>query len=106
MKLNLRNAAGLILAASIITPAFSQAPGADIYKQNCAVCHGEDGMSKTPVGQALKAASLTSPAVVHMSDADLLAVIKSGKNSMPSFSSKLTDDQIKTVIAYIRTLQK
>jgi mono/diheme cytochrome c family protein len=36
----------------------------------------------------------------------LIAIIKSGKDKMPSFASKLTDDQIKAVLAYIRTLEK
>jgi mono/diheme cytochrome c family protein len=31
-------------------------------------------------------------------------VIKTGKDKMPSFKDKLTDDQIKAVIAYIRAL--
>jgi mono/diheme cytochrome c family protein len=32
--------------------------------------------------------------------------VKGGKNKMPAYSDKLTGDQIKSVVAYIRTLQK
>jgi mono/diheme cytochrome c family protein len=41
-----------------------------------------------------------------MSDDDLIAVTTNGKNKMPAYKGKLTDAQIKEVIAYIHTLQK
>jgi mono/diheme cytochrome c family protein len=106
LKFTFANAAVLILAASIFSPAFSQTPGADTYKQSCATCHGADGQSKTPVGQAMKAANLKDPAIAHLSDEELLAIIKNGKNSMPAFGSRLSDAQINAVIAHLRTLQK
>jgi mono/diheme cytochrome c family protein len=55
----------------------------------------------------MKAPSFKDPAVVKASDAELIAVVKNGKNGkMPSYAGKITDDQIKSVVAYIRTLQK
>jgi len=39
-------------------------------------------------------------------DSDLIPIIKSGKNKMPAFSGKLNDDQITSLVTYIRTLQK
>jgi mono/diheme cytochrome c family protein len=77
-------AAVILLAASIAAPAFSQAPGADTYKAKCAMC----------------------PAMVKASDAQFFASTKNGKNKMPAYNGKLTDAQIKDVIAYIRALQK
>ena len=107
MKLKLRFAAICCLAASIVTPAFAQNSGADTYKAKCAMCHGADGLAATPVGKAMKAPSFKDPAVVKAPDAELIAVVKNGKNNkMPSYVGKLTDDQIKSVVAYIRTLQK
>ncbi len=96
----------LTLTASITTPAFSQSAGADTYKAKCAMCHGADGLGATPAGKSLKAASFKDPALVKKSDADLVAVVESGKNKMPAYKGKLTDAQITAVIAYIRTLQK
>ena len=46
------------------------------------------------------------PAIIKAPDAELIAIVKSGKNKMPSFQGKLTDDQMKAAVAYIRTLQK
>ena len=107
MKLKLRLATICCLAASIVTPAFAQNSGADTYKAKCAMCHGADGLAATPAGKAMKAPSFKDPAVVKAPDAELIAVVKNGKNNkMPSYVGKITDDQIKSVVAYIRTLQK
>jgi mono/diheme cytochrome c family protein len=40
-----------------------------------------------------------------MTDAQLIAVTKTGKEKMPAYDKKLTDDQIKQLITYIRTLK-
>jgi cytochrome c6 len=106
VKSPLNHVAILFLAASIVTPAFAQSGGADIYKAKCAMCHGAAGLGDSPAGKALKAASFKDPAIVKASDADLFAAVKNGKNKMPPNNGKLTDAQIKTVIAYVRTLQK
>jgi mono/diheme cytochrome c family protein len=44
--------------------------------------------------------------IEKMPDADLIAVVKSGKKKMPAFAKKLTDDQIASVVAYVHMLQK
>lgn len=106
MKLNLFKVAAFCLVASILTPAFAQSGGADTYKAKCAMCHGADGLGATPAGKAMKAASFKDPAIVKTPDAALIAIVKSGKNKMPPYAGKLTDDQIKSVVAYIHTLQK
>jgi len=106
VKLNLRFAAIFCLAASIATPAFAQNSGADIFKAKCAMCHGADGLGGTPAGKAMKAVPFNDPAVVKAPDAELIAAVKNGKNKMPPNVAKLTDEQIKSVVAYIRTLPK
>ena len=106
MKVNLRGLAIICLAASSISAAFAQSSGADTYKVKCQMCHGPDGLGNTPAGKAAKIVSFKDPSVVNASDADLIAIVKNGKNKMPPFKDKLTDDQIESVITYIRTLQK
>jgi mono/diheme cytochrome c family protein len=106
VKLNLNHLAVFCIAASIATPAFAQSAGADTYKAKCAMCHGADGLGATPAGKAMKAASFKDPAIVKAPDAQLIATVKSGKNKMPAYAGKLTDDQIKAAVAYIRTLEK
>ncbi|MGA3373875.1 MAG: cytochrome c [Terracidiphilus sp.] len=106
MTQEIRAMAIILLTAFIAVPAFGQAPGADTYKAKCAMCHGADGLAATPMGKTMKILSLKDPAMVKASDAQFIASTKNGKNRMPAYSGKLTDAQIKDVIAYIRTLQK
>ena len=40
-----------------------------------------------------------------MSDADLITVVSKGKGKMPGYAGKLTDDQIKQVVAHVKTLK-
>jgi mono/diheme cytochrome c family protein len=102
----IRVAAVILLAASIAGPAFAQAPGADTYKAKCAMCHGADGLAATPMGKNMKILSFKAPEMVKASDAQFIASTKNGKGKMPAYNGKLTDAQIKDVVAYIRTLQK
>jgi cytochrome c6 len=93
------------LAAAIAIPAFAQS-GPDTYKSKCLMCHGADGLAATSVGKAMKIPSFKDPAVVKSTDAQLFATVKNGKGKMQPFAGKITDNQIKSVVAYIRTLQK
>jgi mono/diheme cytochrome c family protein len=92
--------------ASFISPAFAQDTAADIYTAKCKMCHGADGLGNTPAGKIAKIVSFKDPSVATASDSDLIPIIKTGKNKMPAFSGKLSDDQIASVVTYIRTLQK
>jgi mono/diheme cytochrome c family protein len=106
VKSSLKHIAILCFAASIVTPAFAQSGGADTYKAKCAMCHGQNGLGDTPAGKAMKAPFFKDPAVIKVSDAELIAAVTKGKNKMPAYKDKLTDAQIKAVVAYVRALQK
>jgi mono/diheme cytochrome c family protein len=101
-----RTACVILLAAFIAGPAFAQPPGADTYKAKCAMCHGADGLATSTMAKNMKILSFKDPAMVKAPNAQLIASTKNGKGTMKGFSGKLTDDQIKDVISYIRTLQK
>ena len=48
-----------------------------------------------------------SAEVQKLSDAELTGIIKDGKGAqMPAFKDKLTDDQIKQLVSYIREFNK
>ena len=101
-----------ILALSILIVAPSAiaggggSDGAAIYKAKCAMCHGPDGAGKTPMGQKLNIRDLHSADVQKQVDAALSQIIAQGKGKMPAFSQKLSDDQIKLLVAHIRELGK
>jgi cytochrome c6 len=79
--------------------------GADTYKAKCAGCHGPDGTGSA-VGKKMGAHDFTSAEVQKMSDAELTDVISKGKNKMPAYAEKLKPEEVKGLVAYIRTLKK
>lgn len=100
MKKFIGMAALVVLAAGMAVPAL--ADGAADYKAKCAMCHGADGSGKP----AMKIVSFKDPSMVKLTDAQLTASTADGKGKMPAYKGKLTDAQIKDVVAFIRTLQK
>jgi cytochrome c6 len=87
------------LAVVSLLPVSAGAQDEALYKSKCAGCHGADG--KKAAGHDLSSAD-----VQKESDADLAGVITNGKPpKMPKYAS-LTPDQVKGLVAYIRTLKK
>lgn len=91
---------GLVLAMAM--PALA-ADGAAIYKAKCAMCHGPDG-SKENAAMNIKA--ISGPDVQKKTDAQLIEGTSKGVGKMPAFSGKLSDEEIKGVVAFVRTLKK
>jgi len=110
MNISKRAVAAVAFAVATFTfmPASALAAdeGADLYKAKCAMCHAPDGTGKP----AIKAPSLVSDEAKKKSDAEMTDMIANGgkdKKASHAFSQKgLTADQIKSLVAYIRTLQK
>ena len=87
-------------------PARAQSGGEKTYKAKCAMCHSADGSGSSPTGKALKVRPFCSDEVKKETDAQLTEIIVKGKNKMPSYDKKLTETEIKDVVAYIRGLCK
>jgi mono/diheme cytochrome c family protein len=89
-----------ILITSLIllaVPAMAE-DGAALFKAKCAACHGPDGTK-------LAKANLSSAEVQGKTDADLVTFI--GTNAKHNFKTKgLSDEQIKAVVTFLRTLKK
>jgi cytochrome c6 len=96
----------LALAITFVFGTSVRADGAGDFKAKCAACHGADGSGTTATGKALKVRDLGSSDVQSQSDAQLTDIVTNGKNKMPAYKGKLTDDQIKGLVAYIRGLAK
>jgi mono/diheme cytochrome c family protein len=94
------------MVAAMTMTGFAQGSGADTYNSKCAICHGADGLAATPGGKSMKVPPFNDPRVADLSEADLTNATKNGKGKMPGYAGKLTDAQIKDVVAYVRTLQK
>ena len=107
-------AIALIAVSLFVASAFS-ARAADAktnWANNCAQCHGPSGNADTKMGKILNAKNLTVPAVQSsFTDAQAAAAIKDGvkeggKMKMKAFGDKLSGDDIKALVAYVRTLKK
>src|SRR5579862_8553587 len=83
------------------SPAVAQ-DAAGTYKAKCAMCHGADGK-----GGKMGTRDFASPEVKAESDAQLTDIVTKGKApKMPAYGEKLKPEEIKDLVAYIRTLAK
>jgi cytochrome c6 len=99
-------AAMLCLAVSV-SRAQDTASGEKTFKAKCASCHGPDGSGNTAAGKAMGVLDLRSDEVQKQTDAQLIDATANGKGKkMPAYKGKLTDDQIKQLVAYMRDLAK
>ena len=76
--------------------------GEQVFAQNCAVCHGEQGEGHAAVAQA--PALNGDEHAWHHADGQLQDTILNGGIDMPSFQNELTDQDVIAVIRYIQTL--
>lgn len=84
----------------------------ELWDKNCASCHGKDGKGQTKMGAKAGVKDYTDAKVQEtIKDDTALKSVKDGlkdgdKELMKPFAEKLTDDEIKTLIAYIKTFKK
>jgi mono/diheme cytochrome c family protein len=105
----------LMLGVALGTLMFTSsmlADGAEVYAQKCKMCHGADGKGHTKIGAKNHIKDLTDGAYQKtFSDAEAIKVLTEGMvvdgvKKMNPFNEKLSADQIKDVVAYVRTLSK
>jgi cytochrome c len=80
--------------------------GKDLFAQKCAVCHNADSDAKK-IGPGLKGISKRGTFTINnnkVTDQSLKTWIESGDTLMPPFKDVLGADQIRDVIAYVKTL--
>lgn len=75
---------------------------ATLFAKNCASCHGADGKGNKSIGTP----NFSDPNFKKSVSATAMqAAIQNGKGGiMPAWSGKLTDDQISSLVTYIRSL--
>lgn len=94
------------VVAWVAVPLASAGDTAALYKSKCASCHAADGSGSTPVGKKLKVRDMSLAEVQKQTDAQLIEITAKGKNKMPAYEKKLTAEQIKELVAYMRELGK
>jgi cytochrome c6 len=109
VQLIVRQAAfGVVLVAALflIAVPLPAQDAAALYKTKCAACHGPDGKAETAIGKANKLRDLGSAEVQKQSDDELSAIMTNGKGKMPAYGKSLKPEQVKELVAYIRSLGK
>jgi mono/diheme cytochrome c family protein len=96
-------ATGVLFLAIAFVPAAQGDAGAT-FKQKCTPCHGADGSGNNPMGKTLKVADLRSPEVQKRTDAELAEIITTGKDKMPAYGKTLKPEDIKGLVAFIRSI--
>jgi mono/diheme cytochrome c family protein len=101
-------AAGAVQAISAqeITPRVKQ-----IYKNDCALCHGDNGNGKSELADTMKLVMLDytdAKSLAGKSDQELFDVIRKGKGDKmpPEDEARAKDADIRGLVAYVRSLSK
>lgn len=103
-----------LLVATLALPVLPQAAEIDaapLWRQHCQKCHGPDGAGQNAMGRRLGVKDYRDPAVqAAMPDEEIITattdgVIKDGKEVMPGYKEKLTEEQIVAMVAYIRAFK-
>lgn len=91
--------------------------GQDLYAQNCASCHGANLEGQPDWKRRLDNGRMPAPPhdasghTWHHPDQDLLVIVRDGlgaivpgsESDMPAFGSTLTDEDIGTILAFIKS---
>jgi mono/diheme cytochrome c family protein len=115
MKMNIRPLAKITTASLLLGGALCWSAMAgdatQLWDMNCAGCHGKDGKGNTMMGHMLHIKDLTDAKVqAALTDEQATKDIKEGikedgRTKMKAFGDKLTDDQIKDLVAHVRSFK-
>lgn len=98
-----------LIGSSLATPLLpALEEGRAIYERHCAGCHGPEGRGdgKQAISLSPRPGNLVSAQTSAKSDQDLLKIIANGRprTAMTGWNERLSDDEQRAVLAYIRSL--
>jgi mono/diheme cytochrome c family protein len=100
------------LVAAAHSPAQDVTRGRELYARHCSGCHGEDGRGEAKTFRPNVGNLAVKVLMDELSDEYLFAVIQKGgaavgKNAaMPAWSAQLNDDDIGSLVVFVRTLSR
>ena len=95
----------LAFAFPLVGPSDASADdGMSLYEASCAKCHGADGKGETTMGKAMKAKSLVDPKWAAEDSTDAVVSTFHSNPKHKSVASKVSDDDLRAIAAYIRKL--
>lgn len=81
----------------------------EVWDKRCTFCHGADGQSQTKKGKQYKAPNFTRAKwQKHTTDDEIVEAITNGvrKTKMPAFKDKLSAEEIKSMVPFLRAFAK
>ncbi len=105
----------IIAGLALMVGTAVAASAADVeanWNKHCASCHGKDGSGDTKMGKKSGAKDYRDPKVqAEIKPDEALKNVKAGmkedgKEKMKPFADKLSDDEIKELITYIKKFEK
>lgn len=92
-----RTGSEIIITKLTKVSGVGQVNGAEVFKANCARCHGDSGEGTK------KGIPLVTGHALHHSAEEYVQRVTNGKDpKMPAFGGKLSDSEIKAVVDYVR----
>lgn len=90
-------------SAAPLTP--QEAEGKHLYDVRCAHCHEDNDLALKKVPPDLHGVfrHTTLPSGAPATDAEVRRVVLSGKNLMPSFAGRFTEEQMAALLAYLHS---
>jgi mono/diheme cytochrome c family protein len=80
---------------------------AELYAKNCVSCHGRDGRARTFKGKLKHARDLAdSEWHARVSDERIFNSLMNGKGKMPAYGKRLSEQEIDSLVSYVRALRK
>ena len=82
--------------------------GLALYTKNCASCHGKTGLGDGVKARALKnfPGDFSKADFQGLADGEIFYKTKTGRDEMPKYEGKLSDDDIWNTVNYLRTFKK
>jgi len=79
----------------------------DLFRSNCARCHGADGRGDTPQGHTYNAPDFTDEEWWRKhanitTTGSLVSIVSRGKGGMPAFGKKLKRNEIRLLVNHVR----
>src|SRR6266581_2361925 len=95
---------GMLLGSAVCASA--DEAGEKLYQRDCQTCHGPDGAGNPQLAKALQVdiPPVTGAALKQKDEAEMLHIIAEGKGKMPGFAKKLSAQEQRQVLEYLKVL--
>ena len=99
------------LTNPVTRSAATSGAGVELFRVNCSMCHGSEGLGDGRVSEFLvaynyfAAPDLTLDGTVSKTDGDLYGILTNGINVMPTFKNLLSPGDRWLLVDYMRQLQ-